>query len=91
MRNYQTMAQVKRDHKASGGHFFDRSAMSFFNSKIETPLVGGKYFVTSERYGDEAPQFTVRYVHGEHATIDSLGDFQQHKTLAEALSAIPVS
>ena len=85
---FRNISEVKKRHKESGGHFFDRGAMSYFNSKVESPLIGGRYFVTSERYLLSSPKkFTVRQVvdNGDRVGIESLSEFQEFDTLDEAL------
>ena len=80
----KNMTELKRRHKAGGGHFFDKGAMQFFNSKIESPLIGGRYFVTSEQFGEDPRRFTVRQV-GNHLDINDLSEYQEFETLDEAL------
>src|SRR5699024_8120764 len=41
---YRDLADFKAQHKAAGGHFFDRGAMQFFNSRVESTLLKGGYF-----------------------------------------------
>ena len=82
----KNMTELKRRHKAGGGIFFSRSAMQFWNSKIESPLMGGKYFVTSEG-SDITRRFTVRQAvaNGDRVEITTLSDYQEFETLDEAL------
>lgn len=65
-----TMADVRRLHTAAGGHFFDRATMRFFNSRIESSLYQGGYFVTSEQFVDSAGEahareYLVRHFYAE--------------------------
>lgn len=50
--NYQfkTLSEFKTAYMAQGEghHFFDRDTMRFFHSRIESGLLKGKYFITSE-------------------------------------------
>lgn len=87
---FTNLQQVKRQHKALGGHFFDRDTMKFFGSRIESPLIGGKWFVTSEQYGDEPKRFTVRWVVdlGYRIAIETVGGFQEFDNLDDALTFI---
>lgn len=48
MRTYKTITEIKRHNKEIGRHFFDRDAMICFNSKIESGVIRGRYFITSE-------------------------------------------
>lgn len=65
-----SLGQIISAHNASGGHFFDKDSMRFFNSRVSEmvyPTFGdfGTLFVTSERdsgssYGHHARFYTVR-------------------------------
>ncbi len=80
MTKFKTMQQVRQAHPK----FFSKGAMSFFNSVIETDLIGGTYFVTSERYKYDAPkEYTIRKV-ARHRAMRKEGLFQQYKTLKDA-------
>jgi hypothetical protein len=86
-----TLDQVKRVAYSAGSHWFDRSALRFFNSHIsETvyPVPGGALFVSSERFRglyepDRERLYTVRScsVDGD---IKTVGDFQQWRTAKQA-------
>lgn len=89
---YQTIADVKAANKSIGNHWFDRGSMAFFNTKIVTSLIGGKYFVTSEfcDHSDgtrEQTKFTVRMADSD-GTIDTVGKFQQYEKWADAMEAV---
>ena len=87
---FTNLQQVKRQHKALGGHFFDREAMHFFGSRVESPLIGGKWFVTSEQFMDDPRRFTVREVVdlGDRIAIETVGEFQEFDNLDDALTFI---
>lgn len=89
---FDSIAHMKRTLADAGNHFFTPGAMAFFNSKIETKLEHGAYFVTSEYMDDpEAKKYTARYFivtpagNYEHHDI---GGFQAFDTLPEARVAI---
>lgn len=84
----RTMADVKRANKASGHYWFSRSTMDFFACQIETELVGGRMFVTSEKspYGPRA--YTVREAVDGGTEISTVGEFQEHATLEDATRAM---
>lgn len=86
------MADVKRHNKAKGFHFFSKGTMGFFYSRIESNLVNGQYFVTSEQFETELDSFprlyTVRKYDKTTGRISTHGDFQQFKTCNEALDSI---
>lgn len=72
-----TIADIKAANHVKGGHFFDRSSMRFFDSKILSTVyqgVGGVFFVTSEQFhgsrGYTAPRkYTVRQFYPESGDI----------------------
>jgi hypothetical protein len=84
----KTMAEFKQAHKKNGGHFFDPSAMRFFNSKIESGLLGQEdkqVFITSERPSLTDPKkYTIRHAH-KSGSVTDVSDFGQFDTLEEAL------
>jgi hypothetical protein len=85
---YRTIEDVKAANRQIGNHWFDRGTMRFFNTKIESGLIGGKYFITSERCDDNHPRlFTVRRAEPD-ATIDTVGEFQQYRTRDDAREAV---
>ncbi len=45
---FKSMADVRTKNIETGRHFFDRQTMKFWKSRIETRLIDGRYFVTSE-------------------------------------------
>jgi hypothetical protein len=84
-----TIKEAKAISKANGGHFFDPQAMRFFNSKIESELIEGRYFITSERYDLESPKlYTIRRISNRGQILDDLGEFQEFDTLHGALVAL---
>ncbi len=87
-RTFLDMADVRAANKASGQHWFSRSTMRFFNSVVESPLYHGRYFITSERYMDDAAKlYSVRVVQDD-AGIDTVGEFQAYISKADAREAI---
>lgn len=86
---FKDLKEFKEAHKAQGGHFFDPSSMRFFNSKIESGLLGGRrdqqVFITSERYDLNSPKkYTIRHAMPSGEVRD-IGDFQEFDTLEVAL------
>lgn len=80
-----TIEDVIKDHK---GHFFDEDTMSFWGSKIETDLIDGDMFVTSEdNYNRTEKLYSIRRYNWEDHTIDTIS-FQQFKTLDDAMEAL---
>lgn len=62
--------------------------MRFFNTKIESGILQGKYFITSEQYNDDSPRkYTVRAFDDE-GSVHTVGEFHAHDTKADALEAL---
>ena len=85
--------EVEKEHAAAGGYFFSRDTMRFFNSRIESELYNGGWFVTSERFEDVFSddvyprEYRVRWFDADSPiNIDSVGDAYGSK--ADAVAAI---
>ena len=70
---HMTIADIKQANRDAGQHYFDRSTMRFFDSKVETQVYegpGGVYFVTSEQFhgsqGSNPRKWTVRQFNPEN-------------------------
>lgn len=76
-----TMADVKRGNEGAGFFWFSPATMRFFQCKIESGLIGGKFFVTSEQSGWDSPRlYSIRKYNPKTCGIDTVGDFQAFKT-----------
>jgi len=93
MRHYQNMTEVKRAHADTAGYFFHRDTMRCWESKIETPLCSGHYFITSERAPNGHTQnasgrcFTVRVVLS-NAAVRTVGGLDRYPALEDASAAM---
>lgn len=47
---FKTLTELKRANKAAGGHFWDFDTVVFFDSRNETRLIDGRWFVVSIQY-----------------------------------------
>lgn len=82
--NFKTIEEIKAFNEEKGKYFFSKDTMKFFNSKVETSVYGGVFFVTSERMELDRPKrYTVRQVE-ESGNIKTIGSMQQYSTLASA-------
>ena len=87
--NFNTLAEVQAANEKYGRFFFSEATMNFFNSRLETDLLVGGYFVTSEQFDDESPRlFTIRRVKNVSGHIETIGSFQEYKTKDEAKKAL---
>lgn len=78
-------------HEQCDGKWFTPSTMRFFASRVETGLLHGAYFVTSETPDEWEVErrFTVRSFDTEDPfMVHTVGDFQQYDSLADALAAV---
>lgn len=86
-----TIADIKRRNAEAGLHFFDRSTMRFFDSRVLAPIwtgTDGSYFVTSERFNADEPRlYTVRKIDWATGVVDTVGAFQQYRSAPDAYEA----
>lgn len=92
--SFRTMADVKAANKdqasASGrAYWFERGAMKFFNTKVESPLYGGRYFITSEVMDlSRGPRlYSIREAEAD-GTIETVGEFQGYRLKEDARDEI---
>lgn len=85
---YTTLADVRAANQSIGNHWFDQSTMRFFRTKLESGLIAGKWFITSEKASDdERRRFTVREAQPD-GSIDTVGEFQGFSTRADARESL---
>jgi hypothetical protein len=89
---YKTIEDIKKANKNRGHHFFEKDTLHFFDSRVESRVYGGRFFVTSEQdHGAtyEMPRrFTVRRCEDD-GTINTATDFHPgFPTLQEAATAM---
>jgi hypothetical protein len=81
---YNTISEIRRRH---AGHWFSESTMRFFGTRIESGVIGGRYFVTSEDNFDRTERlFTVRRA-DDSGDIETVGEFQDYEERANAITA----
>jgi hypothetical protein len=84
---FNTITEIKQANRDAGQHFFDADTMRFFESRVLRGVIGGRFFVTSERFDMGTPRlFTVRVVDAA-GHVDTVGEFQGYGTAAQARSA----
>lgn len=82
---FMSIDDVITANQEDGGHWFDGTTMAFFRSRIETDLIDGRWFVTSEQNGEDGERrYTVRAVASD-ATVSTVGEFQAHASLPAAI------
>jgi hypothetical protein len=86
--NITTIAELKALNAKNGGCWFDPGSMRFFGTRIESGIIAGRYFITSEQREHDTPRkFSVRSFDSEGG-IDTVGAFHEHDTKADALAAL---
>ena len=89
---FTSIPAVKAAFNSAGSFWFSPGAMKFFNTKIESSLIGGRYFITSERYEiGEPKRFNVRKVVREsdgRLDIETLGEHMTYTTKHQAMVAL---
>jgi hypothetical protein len=84
---YLTMQDVIDANKSIGHHWFDRETLRFFNTRIESSLIAGEYFITSERVDDrDRRRYSLRRAKPD-GTVETIGAFQAYASKSEALNA----
>lgn len=82
-----SIAELKALNEANGGCWFDKGSMRFFNSRIESGIIKGKYFITSEQSPHDSRKFSVRSF-DDRGDIDTIGEFCTLATKADAKAVI---
>jgi len=87
---FSTLDQIERMSRAIGGHWFDADALRFFGSRVYCPVLGGRFFVSSEKHPEEGRwdavrRYTVREC--RNGDIETVNDFGQYATLTAARNA----
>ena len=88
----KTIAEVKALNARMGYHYFDRSTMRFFNSRVESGLYSGRFFITSERMELSFPKrYSVRVINPETGDIQTVGEFQGYSDIELARIAARIA
>ncbi|AGY48396.1 hypothetical protein Slash_107 [Bacillus phage Slash] len=77
--------EMKELNESVNGHWFDKGAMEFFNTVIETQPNKVNIFITSDRMELDMPKlYTLRWFNSETNQVETLSEFQEYKTLDAA-------
>lgn len=82
---YKTIAEIKAKNKQAGNYWFDFKTMRFFASKVESGVIKGRFFITSEKtsFTSHDRTYTIRKAK-DNGEIDTIGIFGGFKTKQEA-------
>lgn len=86
----KTMADVRAANKAARKHFFDRATMKFFGSRVESGLLRGGFFITSEQPPHGGRVFSIRVAlkDGRVETLNNLAVSEAFPSKAEAMDTL---
>ncbi len=87
MPKINTIAELKAANKAAGFYWFSPDTMSFFSSAVESEVLVGNRFVTSEKTPSGRKGYTVREFDQDTARIHTVGRFMGYATKREAVRA----
>lgn len=82
-KRFKNMKEVEEKNKSMGNYWFSDGAIDFFKSKIETELIDGRYFISSEKQRRQERKYTIREVSKE-GRIKTVGEYRQFNTKEEA-------
>jgi hypothetical protein len=89
---FHSIAEVNAAFDAEGSSWFKPATMKWWHSKIESGMIGGQFFITSEqREPDTERRFSVRKVTRDsngRLSIDTVGEFHSHETRDDARRAL---
>lgn len=77
---FNSISAIKAAAHAAGSHWFDKSSMRFFRSRILPKIYTGKggiFFVSSEEGPSGGRRYSVRQFDPETADIDTFGPFNE--------------
>ncbi len=90
MQVFKNMSDVIQANIAHGFYFFNKDTMKHFGSKVESPLMKGRYFVTSETLGckEGKRNFALRQVQEDYRikTVDRFDSLEAATEAVENLS-----
>lgn len=83
-----SIGDIERKNSRAGQHFFDAGTLRFFNSRIQDVVIKHRFFITTEKQGDEyARRATIRMICDDGSTCD-VGEFQEFATPGAAEKAL---
>lgn len=85
LRKKVTFTEMKETNR----NWFTKEAMAFFNTKIESSVLKGNYFITSERMElDQDKRYTIRQYNLETKQVTTIGDFRAYTSLESAKQSV---
>ena len=84
---YETLEQVQQANRQAGRHWFEPDTLEFFESIMESEIIAGRFFITSEKLPHGDRMFSVREAH-EDGHISTVGTFCYYANLYDAEAAV---
>jgi hypothetical protein len=83
---FKTLEEICELSEALGNHWFSKETLAFFGGKVYGPVIGGRYFISSEHTHDRSERrYTVREC--QNGSIETASEFLEFATLMEARRA----
>lgn len=84
-----TVADVRYKMNQGGSYWWSKESMRFFNTRVESTLMQGDYFITSELspYGHKR-MYSVRHYDRANNDIDTVGDFYSYHSREQAKDCV---
>lgn len=80
--------EFKQLNKSRGYHWFDADTVRFFRSRISNFDVISGLFISSEQRLGDCRAYTLRRADFATGQVETIGEFQQYKSLAAAKTAL---
>ena len=89
---FTSLREVAEANRAAGWHWFDKSAMRFFGTRLETEIITRgerQFFISSEqREPDTDRRYTIREVLPT-GKVETVGEFMQYAGKGLAMAEVP--
>ena len=83
----KTITELKALNQANGWHWFDKPAVAFFARRVESGILPGNMFISSEALGENGTRVYTPRQFNEQGRILRVGKPDRYLTLAGALVA----
>lgn len=88
IRKITSIKQLKALNEENGGCWFGAGEMRFFGTRIESEIIDGSFFITSEQPPHGPRKFTIRSFDSK-GDIETVGQFCAFDSKHDALDALP--
>jgi len=87
---FSTKANARRAGKEDEAHWFAPDAMRSFNTVIESDMIHGRYFITSERENEyDIKRATIREALPD-GKVQTVGEFRKYESVQDAYNAAAI-